>query len=88
MVDVMIQLSPPAGQDDAPTLRESQLAELRRLLKGHSVEPLHPGSADPVLSSYYRAQVRDMKSAAKVIEAVSGLSSVTAAYVKPADELP
>jgi hypothetical protein len=88
MVDVMIQLSPPAGQDESVPAQDQQLAELRRVLKGYRVEPLHPGSTDRSLSSYYCARVPDMKSASEVIEAARGLSSVTAAYVKPKDELP
>ena len=79
-------MRPPAGEDEVD--RPSQLAELRRTLKGYRVERLHPGCTDPALSSYYRAQVPDPQSAAKVIEAVRGLSSVTAAYVKPKDEPP
>jgi hypothetical protein len=36
-----IQLSPPAGQVESARQQESQLAELRRDLKGFRVEPLH-----------------------------------------------
>jgi hypothetical protein len=86
MVDVMIQLS--AAGPGTPHSQEARLAELRQALKGVQVEPLHPGSTDPALASYYRAEVPDMNSAAKIIEMARGLPSVAAAYVKPRDELP
>ena len=86
VVEVMIQMSPHVGQDERA--QPSQLVELRRMLKGYRVEPLHPGSTDPALSSYYRVHVPDAQSASKVIEAVRALPSVTAAYVKPEDEPP
>jgi hypothetical protein len=85
-VDVTIKMFPPAGKHGAS--QGSQLAELRRVLKDFRVEPIHPGSKDPTLSSYYRAQVPDLESARKAMEVVRGLSSVTAAYMKPEDELP
>jgi hypothetical protein len=84
-MEVVIQISEPStGARTAPSATARQAVQKL----GLTLEPIHPGSTDPVLSTYYRVRAPDQQAAARVVEAVRSLPSVTAAYVKPPDAPP
>ncbi|HEY0323790.1 MAG TPA: hypothetical protein VGC66_22750 [Pyrinomonadaceae bacterium] len=55
---------------------------------GATLKPMHPGTADPDLASYFFVEVPDAATAERVISRLSRSSAITAAYLKPPDELP
>lgn len=62
---------------------------LRRIESfGLSLEPLHAGTDDPALKSYFFVEVPDNVTAQMVIDDILHLEAVKAAYTKPPDELP
>jgi hypothetical protein len=89
-MDVVVQLSPDTARLEATSSQKHPLTAVRKALGKHArtLEPVHPGIDDPELSNTFRVRVPDAKSAAKVVEAVRKVPSVTAAYVKPQDEAP
>lgn len=83
-MEVVIQIAPSATATSAPPNAARQAVQKL----GLKLEPLHPGTTDPVLSTYYRVQAPDREAAERVVAAVRRLPSVAAAYVKPPDEPP
>jgi len=55
---------------------------------GFHLDPVHPGSDDPKLSSWFRVQVENAGQVAKVVDTLRTNPDVKAAYVKPRDEAP
>jgi hypothetical protein len=55
---------------------------------GLSLEPMHPGESDPVLSTYFTVEVPDAAAAERAIGALGQNEAVDAAYLKPAEEPP
>ena len=51
---------------------------------GLQLRPMHPGSDDPELASWFIAETDD----SEVVSALRLIAGVEAAYLKPADELP
>ena len=51
---------------------------------GLRLRPMHPGSDDPELASWFVAEADD----GEVVSALRSMAGVDAAYLKPADELP
>jgi hypothetical protein len=49
---------------------------------------MHPGAADPSLTSYFSVELPGGESAATLAEELGRLPSVEAAYVKPEDAPP
>lgn len=71
----------------------AQTADSRALLRaaedmGTALEPMHPGSDDPLLAPYFVAQVPEGEEAEQVIARLLGCSAIEAAYLKPPDEMP
>lgn len=64
--------------------------ELRRVVRsvGASIRPLHPGSADASLASYFVVDVHDAARVDTLIPLLLQLPLVDAAYAKPRDALP
>lgn len=64
--------------------------ELRRVVRsvGASIRPLHPGSADVSLASYFVVDVRDAAHVDTLIPLLLQSPLVDAAYAKPRDALP
>jgi hypothetical protein len=52
------------------------------------LEPVHPGVEDPLLASYFMAEVPDSTTAEWVIIHLRKSKAIEAAYRKPTDELP
>ena len=64
--------------------------ELRRIVRsaGESIRPLHAGSADASLASYFVIEVRDAARVDTLIPLLLQSPLVDAAYAKPPDALP
>jgi hypothetical protein len=69
------------GAADSGGLEES----LRE--SGVTLEPMHPGSDDPALASWFRAEVEDDR-VDDVLRTLRSSAAIEAAYVKPAAEPP
>jgi len=88
---VTVQLDPSlARQLSEPGVAKPRRLQLERLLKNLSVHlvPLHPGSSDNTLSSYFAVDVPDSAAAANVMSHLRPLRGIRAAYVKPTEALP
>jgi hypothetical protein len=90
-MQVTVQVS--AGVARALHQRGPPTAESEELLRiietfGLALEPMHRGTDDPNLQSYFTVEVLDHATAQRVINRLQQLEAVKAAYVKPPDELP
>jgi hypothetical protein len=65
-------------------------ADLIQLVRGYGgrLEPMHPGSDDSQLQSFFTADVADSGKAQELTERLLQHPSVLAAYTKPAEGLP
>jgi hypothetical protein len=73
--------------------REPPNAESEALLRmivafGLRLEPMHPGTDDPHLISWFEVEVPNQASAQQVIDRIQESEMVKAAYIKPPDQLP
>ena len=55
---------------------------------GITFKPLHPGSTDPRLVPYLFAEVKDERTAKRLISRLGQLENISSAYLKPQDEPP
>jgi hypothetical protein len=73
--------------------REPQSADAIELLRaadelGVKLEPMHTGTRDPQLQTFFTVEVPDSQAAEHVINRLQQCSAIEAAYLKPMDELP
>ena len=70
--------------------QEKGWPELAKVLQSLSVNlvPLHPGTQDDTLRSYFAVDVPDSETAAEVVKKLRPCRGIRAAYVKPAEALP
>jgi len=70
--------------------RSSAQSELQTIVAsfGGTAKPLHPGTQDVNLRTYYVVEAPDQQSANRLIEALAKSPVVDGAYVKPADAMP
>lgn len=89
-MDVVIQLSGDRTSTNSAGPVEHHLTAVRGAIGelGLELKPVHPGTQDPTLSTYFYVRVPDPQTAARVIDVVRQMPSVSAAYVKPPDEPP
>jgi hypothetical protein len=68
--------------------QQADARELLHLVRELSVDlvPLHPGTDDPQLATYFTVDVADAARAQEVAERLQQSDAVVAAYVKPPDE--
>ena len=78
-VEITTQLAPEAA--------EPELRELADEL-GLSIRPLHAGTTDPVLGSYFIVSLPDASLAKQVLDRLRQSPAVYAAYLKPPDAMP
>jgi hypothetical protein len=69
------------------TEASSQIIEAAKEL-GVTLKPMHPGTADPTLASYFFVEVPDAATAERVISRLKRSSTIKTAYLKPPDEMP
>ncbi|MEN6438471.1 MAG: hypothetical protein ABFD97_07805 [Syntrophobacter sp.] len=55
---------------------------------GVNIEPVHPGSTDPLLVPYFRLDATSRETAQSLVERFLKVEGVIGAYIKPPDELP
>jgi hypothetical protein len=67
----------------------SPASELRELVaaSGASLHPLHPGTSDAELATYYIVHVPDSGEASRVLDRLRDHEAVAAAYIKPPDAM-
>jgi hypothetical protein len=88
---ITVQLDPNLAREfTQQDVRERQCPELAQLLQSLSINltPLHPGSQDDGLRSYFAIDVPDPETAANVVKQLRPCRGIRAAYVKPAESLP
>lgn len=78
-VEITTQLAPATPERDLRALAD----EL-----GLSFRPLHAGTSDPVLGSYFIVSVPDASRAQQVLARLRQSPAVNAAYLKPPDTMP
>jgi hypothetical protein len=80
MASAFHRRNPPAG---APY-------DLSRIVEalGVALEPLHPNTIDPDLSSYFLVNAPDLETAQRVIDRLQRSGKIEAAYIKPPDAPP
>ena len=67
--------------------RHRELMDATRRL-GVTLEPMHPGTGDPSLRTFFTVDVDDSETARRVVETLGTNPAVLAAYVKPMDAPP
>lgn len=90
-MDIMVRLrSSVASELHGEQSASEDTAELVDTIRhmGLTLEPIHPGTDDPLLAPYFRVAVDDPSQSPRVINRLLRLNAVEAAYEKPADELP
>lgn len=90
-MEVIVQVKPrPIGRDAQAAYDLSPPRLLRTLQEEYGVilRPLHPGSQDAALCTYYSVVISDESLADEVLARLRNSSRVEAAYVKPSDEAP
>lgn len=89
-MQIVVQLEPGMARLFQQQERAAAATELALALAqlGVALQPLHPGSSDPVLSGYFNTDVTDQGAAERVIDRLLHVKGVEAAYIKPRDEMP
>ncbi len=75
---------PPTGESRALLETLLQTVEDSAL----TLQPMHPGTSDPALQTYFIVETPDAVTAQQIIDRLLPLETVMAAYVKPLDALP
>ncbi len=90
-MQLTLQLSPQAALAlQGKRFADADVQSLLRLVQqaGFALSPLHPGSFDPALQSYYIVEAPDTALNRDAIERIRACAGVEAAYVKPPDQPP
>lgn len=90
-MQVVIQVSADVARalhQQGPPTAESE--DFLRAIEtfGLTLIPMHPGTDDPNLQSFFTVEVQDQETAQRLIDRLQQLAEIEAAYVKPPDELP
>ena len=90
-MEVIVQLAADcAGRLRRGLTPDPEIARLQSVLAGAGavLRPQHPEVGDTELSRWFIAEVGDRDEGARLAAALAELPSVSAAYAKPAAELP
>jgi hypothetical protein len=90
-MQVIVRLKDPVTSDRGTAARRASAPdELQRIVRsaGASIRPLHAGTADASLASYFVIDVRDAAHVDTLIPLLLQSPLVDAAYAKPPDALP
>lgn len=90
-MNITIQLQKEAAsalQGEGPETEASREINEAAREMGIRLRPLHPGTKDPNLASYFYAEVPDAATAERVLSRLGNCGAINAAYLKPPDELP
>jgi hypothetical protein len=85
-ITVKVRDQSAASRGDSTTAHTESLGKALRE-SGVTLEPMHPGSEDPALASWFTAEVEDDR-VDDVLRALRSSAAIEAAYVKPAEEPP
>jgi hypothetical protein len=90
-----MQLTIRVSQEVAPALASGEATDprARELLRlaatsGIRLQPLHPGTVDPRLASWFVAEIPEASAVQGVLAQLRQCEAVEAAYIKPPDDLP
>lgn len=90
-MQITVQVDAPTAQHlqhhGPATAAARELHELAARL-GVELHPLHPGVADPLLSSYFVITTDSEVVAETLLDKLRRCDAVEAAYIKPPDEAP
>ena len=92
---VTVKLSPDGanvlqqqgGKGSRSAAKTGDVAMVARSL-GVRLLPMHPGTHDPELRTYFIIEVPDRQTADRIVTALLGTAEVEAAYLKPTEEMP
>lgn len=91
-MQITVKLAPDVARRLGPRVSAADATGLVVGMKpdeaGFEVTPMHPGTDDPELGSYYTVDLEDDQQADRVLDQLRSSSLVDGAYVKPADALP
>ena len=87
---VTVQLSPDVALALHEQMPSDESEELLKMLKdlGVTLEPMHPGARDPLLTPFFTVEVPDQATAERVIASLVESEAVEGAYIKPPEALP
>jgi hypothetical protein len=87
---ITVQLSASAASQLHEFDRTTREARAGRVLGwlDSPLEPVHPGTTDPALQTFFNIEVEDPAAASRLVERLLRDPAVTGAYIKPPDELP
>jgi hypothetical protein len=85
VVNVMVQLAPEAAHAVRGRELPSGLREIEQSIRPLelALEPLHPGTEDSSLATWFRVSVEDEAAAERIVSALMGSPVVESAYVEP-----
>ena len=87
---VTVQVSPDVAlalHQQTPSDESEELLELLKNL-GVTLEPMHPGARDPLLTPFFMVVVPDQATAERVIASLGESEAVEGVYIKPPEALP
>ena len=82
---VTLQLTPAAAKRARAPRTRSAKGQVLRWLE-HPLQPVHPTTQDPALSTFFTVEVEDPAQASELVERLLADPSVEGAYIKPDDE--
>ena len=87
---ITVQLRQDVAERVVAEEAPSPAPEVTDVLERHGLTlvPVDPRAGDPTLRSFFRVDVPDEETVARLIEELNGLETVDAAYVQPPDALP
>ena len=86
-VQVSADVACALGQRGPPTADSEVLSRMMKTF-GLTLQPMHAGTDDPNLQSYFTVEVPDHATSQRVLNRLQQAAAIEAAYVKPPDELP
>jgi hypothetical protein len=92
-VQLIVQLRPEVAAE-FHTRDESQYGEASNAVRaaaqasGCELSPLHPGTRDPSLLTYFQIETADRETAERLQQRLAACDGVAAAYGKPPDAMP
>ena len=91
-MQVIVQVEPTTARvlhEAAPAARDEDGEMIRTVQElGITLEPLHPGTTDPVLRTFFMFHLPESDTAARAAERLRQCHAVEAAYAKPRPALP
>lgn len=87
VIQVTADVARPLHQLGPPTEQSEALLRMAETF-GLTLKPIHPGTDDPELQTYFMVDVHDPETAQELTDRLQQMPGIEAAYIKPPDELP